>query len=412
MLVIRLQTPNDPEPAWALLDSAQAGDWTHGSWETLLPFTHNQTVLLLIPSREVLLTHISLNTRNPRQLQQAIPYALEEVLVDDPETQHIVWQTRPSSDPDPNRIEVAVIARERLRTWVSALQARHLRAHMVLPDLFALPWETGTITLWQQGGQLWLRTGELTGSASTAGALPLLLDSLLANPPADTESGEATPLRIRLHSDQPDAAWLHDPRLSIEPELHPEQLFASSLQPALKLNLLQGLVDENSSHLHQQWQRWRLAAGLAAFSAALALGLYALGNYRLQQQLNALDTANLSLFAEVFPHSQVPDPRELKGRLASELQGLKKKGAKASDTASPLALLSGLANSLAGAQGVQIEDIHTQADTLTVALQSKDLPPIENLKKTLETALGKPVALKSSRTDDAVKASLTLGGST
>ncbi len=124
MLVIRLQTPNDPDPAWAVLDNKPA-DWRHGSWETLLPAARGQDVVLLIPSREVLLTQTSVNTRNQRQLQQAVPFALEDSIADDLDNQHIVWQTR----PDSSLVDVAIIRRERLREWVSALQDHQLRAH-------------------------------------------------------------------------------------------------------------------------------------------------------------------------------------------------------------------------------------------------------------------------------------------
>ncbi len=157
-------------------------------------------------------------------------------------------------------------------------------------------------------------------------ALPLLLDSLT--------SGQTSPVRLRLYSDQA-AAWAADTRFSIIPETQSEQLLPTSLQPALKLNLLNGLPDENRAQLRQQWQRWRLAAGLAAAAALFTLGIYGVESYRLQQQLDAVDAQNLQLFAELFPEVSDVDPRGLKSRLASELARVRGKG----DTAScqPLA---------------------------------------------------------------------------
>ncbi|MGB3918807.1 hypothetical protein J9253_20090 [Thiothrix litoralis] len=395
MLVIRLQTPNDPDPAWAVLTNKPA-DWQHGSWEKLLPAARGQDVVLLIPGREVLLTQTSVNTRNQKQLQQAVPFALEDSIADDLDNQHIVWQTQANSA----LVDVAIISRARLREWVNALQIHQLRTTSILPDLFALPWETDT-TLWQQGEHIWVRTGELSGYTSSDAALPLLLDSLAA--------GKTDPIPLRLYSDQTDK-WTTDTRFVITPETQAEQLLPASLQPALKLNLLNGLQDENRAQLHQQWQRWRLAAGLAAASALLTVGIYGVESYHLQQQLDAVDAQNLQLFAELFPGVSDVDPRGLKSRLASELARVRGKGSTAGASTSPLPQLSAFAAAMGKAGELTVEDIRAQSGTLTLNLQAKNQQAIETLRDTLEKALGNPVELQSSRTADSVKATLTLGG--
>ncbi len=396
MLVIRLQSPNDPDPAWAVLTNKPA-DWQHGSWEKLLPAARGQDVVLLIPSRDVLLTQTSVNTRNQRQLQQAVPFALEDSIADDLDTQHIVWQTQATS----SLVDVAIIRRERLREWVNALQTHQLRATSILPDLFALPWDAEATTLWEQGEHIWVRNGELSGYASSHAALPLLLDSLA--------SGKTEPLPLRLYSDQADK-WSADTRFAIVPETQAEQLLPSSLQPAFKLNLLNGLQSENNAHLRQHWQRWRLAAGLAAASALLGVGLYGVESYRLQQQLDTVDAQNQQLFTELFPGVSDVDPRGLKSRLASELARVRGKGSTAGATTSPLPHLASFAAAMGTAGDLTVEDIRTQSGTLTLNLQAKNQQAIETLRDTLEKSLGNPVELQSSRTADSVKATLTLGG--
>lgn len=395
MLVIRLQTPNDPEPAWANLGN-KAADWTHGSWEALPPLARGQELALLIPSREVLLTQTSVNTRNQRQLQQAIPFALEDSIADDLEDQHIVWQARPGTA----LVDVAIIRRDRLRAWVKALQERQLRPTYILPDLFALPWEDGATTLWRQGDNAWVRTGLLSGYASNVRALPLLLNGMV--------DGKTEPLRLRLYSDTTET-WAADPRFSILPETQPEQLLPTSLQPTLKLNLLNGLEDENRTQWRQQWRRWRLPAGLAAMAALLAIGIYGFENHRLQQQLDTLDAANLQLFTELFPSATDVDPRGLKNRLASELARVNGKDA-AAGSPSHLPQLASFAAALNQTGGLTVEDIRAQSGSLTINLQAKNQQSIENLRETLEKSLGNPVELQSSRTADSVKATLTLGG--
>lgn len=396
MLVIRLQTPTDPEPIWAIAGK-QPAEWTHGTWERLLPLAHarGQDLVVLLPSRDVLLTHVDVKTRNQRQMQQAVPFALEDSIAAELEEQHIVWQAR----PDSSIVDVAVIRRERLREWLTALRAKQLQPKIILPDVFALPWQADTITLWQQGNHVWLRTGLLSGYSTTANALPLVL--------ANLSSGNSAAVPLRLYSDQTDA-WQQDPRFSIQPETQAEHLLASSLQPALKLNLLNGWQDDTNNALRQHWQRWKRAAALAISAGLLGIGIYAVESYRLQQQLTALDETNLQLFSELFPEATNVDPRSLKSRLASELARIGGQQANP-NKASILEKLTTFAQALTQTGGVSIDEIRAQERTLIINLQAQNQQAIDSLRDHLEKTLGNPVELQSSRTANSVKATLTLG---
>ena len=351
---------------------------------------------MLIPGREVLLTHTTINTRNQRQLQQAVPFALEDALADDTENLHTVWQIR----RDSNQIDAAIIERERLRHWITALQRRKLRAHAILPDVFALPYEPETLTLWQQGEHVWLRTGDLSGFTCHNATLPLMLEGLRAS--------NTTPLRLRLYADQA-TPWAENTAFEVIPELHPEQLLASSLQTAMPLNLLRGWQDENKAQLQQQLKRWRMAAILAGVTLSLGATWYGVNTYRLQQQLNQLDASNQQLFGELFPETGEIDPRGLKGRLESELIALRKNAGQ-TGAADPLQPLATFAAAFTNSPGLNVEEIRSNAGELVISLQTKDQQAIDTLRSHLETALGKAVELKSSRSADTIKANLTLGG--
>lgn len=394
MLVLRLQTPTDAEPAWAVVNGNQPADWQHGSWATLLPLTRGQTVVLLIPSRYVLLTRTNINTRNQKQLKQALPYALEDALADDPEEQHIVWQAQ----ADSAQVDVAIINRAQLRLWIQALKAQQITVDSVLPDVFALPWEPDTVTLWQQGEQAWVRTGWLSGFGVSSHALPLIVPRL---------QHAEEPTTLRLFSDQ-DTTWAQTPAFTITAETQAEQLQLANLEPALKLNLLNGLAAEGNQQFQQQWRRWRVAAGLLIACSLLAAGLYSTESLKLQRQLDQLDAENLQLFTELFPDSGTVDPRSLKNRVASELAALKGKGTGNTGN-SPLAQLTVLASALSSSQGVEITEIRSQNASLAIELRAPDQQAIEDLRENLESTLGNPVEMQSSRTADSVKANLTLG---
>jgi type II secretion system protein L len=394
MLVIRLQHPDDTEPAWALFKTNTTADWSHGEWAQVLALAAGQQVVVLIPSREVLLTHTTINAQNHKQLKQALPYALEDLLIPDLETQHIAWQAVGTN----NQVNVAIIQQARLREWLAACQARQLRPYAILPDVFALPWVADSVTLWQQGVVIWLRTGELSGYAATASSLPLMLHSLIS------ERSEALPLRLYMEQEH---TLAEDVRFVIEPETQAETLSLSNLQPALGLNLLKGLQDENRAQLKQQWQRWKVVASLAALAAALGLAFVGLDVYHLRQELAQLDAQNLQLYQTLFPESPPPEARELKSRVDSDLMRVSN-GASGGGN-SPLASMAHFASAMQDVPNLKIIEISSNAGTLTIKVQTQEQQAIESLRANLEQNSTIPVSIQSSNNAGQVEATINLG---
>lgn len=394
MLVIRLQHPDDAEPAWALFKTNTSAEWAHGEWSQVLPLAAGQQVVVLIPSREVLLTQTSINAQNQKQLKQALPYALEDGLIQELETQHIAWQTQAQS----SQVNVAIIEQARLREWLAACLARQIRPYAILPDVFALPWTNDSVTLWQQGDAIWLRTGELSGYAATETSLPLMLHSLI--------DGRSEPLPLRLYMEQ-ENTLADDTRFLIEPETQAEVLNLSSLQPSLGLNLLKGLQAENRAQLKQQWQRWKLVASLALLTAMLGLAFIGLDVYRLKQELAQLDTQNTQLYQELFPNSPAPDARELKSRLDSDLMRVNNGATGGAN--SPLASMAHFATAMQGVPNVKIMEINSSAGTLTIKVQTQEQQAIETLRANLEQNPAIPVSIQSSNNAGQVEATINLG---
>ena len=394
MLVIRLQHPDDTEPAWALFKTNTTADWAHGEWSQVLPLTAGQQVVVLIPSRDVLLSQTSINAQNQKQLKQALPYALEDGLIQDLETQHIAWQVQAQS----SQVNVAVIAQARLREWRAACLARQIRPYAILPDVFALPWTQAGVTLWQQGDSIWLRTGELSGYAATPSSLALMLYSLI--------DGRTEPLPLRLYMEQ-EHTLADDARFVIEPETQAETLSLSSIQPCLGLNLLKGLQDENRAQLKQHWQCWKLVASLAVITALLGLAFVGLDVYRLRQDLAQLDTQNLQLYQELFPDSPAPDARELKSRVDSDLMRVNNGATGGAN--SPLASMAHFATAMQGIPNLKIMEMNASAGILTIKVQTQEQQAIETLRANLEQNPAIPVSIQSSNEAGQVEATINLG---
>lgn len=394
MLILRLQTPDDTEFAYAKLEGhAASAEWRQGSWAQVSKINANQPIVLLIPSADVLLTRTLLVTSNTRQLKQALPYALEESLVGEVEDQHFVWQAE-----DANMLAVAVIERSRLKAWLQTLKQHKLRAKAILPDVFALPWVVSMPTIWQKDGQAWVRTGAYSGFSCPAMSLPLLVNSLF-------EAEDQAP-KVQLYTDQA-TDWQE--RLTIIPEPQANHLLQASLQAGMALNLLNGYQDESVSNFNRNWRRWKVAASLAFFCAAVWGGIQGMDIWRTAQQVQAAEQQNLALFQEVFPTIKDIQPDAIRSRVKSELSLLAQANSPETDKISLLPYLTMIGKVFQQEQGLRVTEIRARDGRLSVVFETADLNAIQRIGQGLTKLLGREILVKSTQANNIVRGEVTLG---
>ncbi|CAA6810569.1 MAG: Type II secretion system protein L, partial [uncultured Thiotrichaceae bacterium] len=234
MLIIHLQNPDDHEFSYVNLSGNKAsGAWKRGNWGEVSRMAQRDDVILLIPTRDILLINTTLTTTNSRHLKQALPYALEENLVEDPALQHFVWQARKDA---PNVLDVAVIARETLKNWMALLKKHRIKARAILPDVFALPIaedEHAVPTFVQHSGQVLVRTGPMSGFSCSASAMPLIIDGLFPEKDTsksiegDAEVADENLREVWLSTDEP-ADWQQSLTVLREPQS--DMLLSESIQ--------------------------------------------------------------------------------------------------------------------------------------------------------------------------------------
>src|SRR5690606_22994241 len=83
-------------------------------------------------------TEVKLAARNRAQLLQAVPYAVEDLLLDPVEDLHFA-AVRAEADS----VGVAVVARRTLRGWLERLAADGIEPDLLVPESLALPFSPG-----------------------------------------------------------------------------------------------------------------------------------------------------------------------------------------------------------------------------------------------------------------------------
>lgn len=393
MLILRLQTPDDTEFACALLaDKAYEADWSLASWDKIKPLLSGQQVVVLIPSSDVLLTQTTLSTRNARQLKQALPFALEDGIAGDLDSQHYVWQ---ADTDNKEQLHVAVMDKARLQVWQETLQEQGVKATMLLPDVFALPWQEGSLAVWQQGGQTWVRNGRYAGFTCPDDAFPFVVEQL------DMSNSEQ---RLYFYSDSAAHTKLNINQV----ESDPDTLLRESLESAAGFNLLANFQTEAQSMVSAGWRRWRVAAVVALLALGLLVGIKGMEVQQLRTKLAQVEQQNIDTFRELFPEVNNINPRSIRSRARSEMSSLQRGKPGQSEQQSPLPRLAVLAKAFAAKNKLNIKEVRVRNNKMIIRFESPDLATLDQLEQVLSEATGDTVSIRSTRTAKNVNAQLTL----
>jgi general secretion pathway protein L len=254
------------------------------------------------PAGDTVLTTATLPTRSPRKIVQALPFALEDRLLGDPETLHFAY--RVESD---GSLSVAVTARDRLRRWEDALAQAGIKPVTLCPATLLVPWALDCWSLAFAEDEVLVRTGNASGFVaplSQATPPPLLAAAL-----EDAARVQKTPDYLVVFNaplDFPDESW--GAQLKVPVRIEQASVWDKQDDPSAPLNLLQGQFE----------QKGQISDSLRPyFPAAVMLLIWMLGNigidlsdwWKLRRQHQEYAREMTSLLLTSFPETKtVLDP--------------------------------------------------------------------------------------------------------
>jgi general secretion pathway protein L len=350
------------------------------------------------PGTDTLLTTAVLPTSARSKILQALPFALEEQLLGEPESMHYAY--RPLGD---NRLAVAVTARERVKTWLEGLAQAGLRPSSLCPVTLAVPLEPSaeepalvadSWSLAFSADEIWLRSGPFSGFAWVAAdgrPSAILLTALqearakvqapkqlnIFNPPSDYDAESwsaalALPVII-----QPQDIWECIPRLgSPSPPLdYPRGQFPP-------LNLLQSEF-ASAGQLRQLGGALRPAGILFSVWLAGSL-LFNVGEWWQLSRANKAQHAEMTaLFRKSFPDAKVVVDPAL--QMQRNLAGLQARSG-VPTAGDLLPLLARVAPVLQTNPQSQLQAVHYADSAITLDLTLPSFQILDNLKNALNVA--------------------------
>lgn len=335
---------------------------------SILTITKDKQTYCLVQMRDCLITHVSLKTKNQKDLIAAIPYALEEQLAQSVEELHFTTTEALENGVRP----VLVIAHNKL---VECIGNTVEDVDVIIPDVLALPIKDAAWTIAMDGNRALVRSGLYDGFECNIEQLgqQLMLHKILEEKPVAVdlcifglidlpEFPEDIRELVKVHRYKiPFKEWLGD-QLSVVPGLN-----LLSGQYAIKN------ADANNIKL------WLPAIILFLIAITYHYGYSFYKVTQLENEITDIDKSSRELFSQTFPETK----RIVNPRVQAE-QNLKSLSANSSRSHSGFFdLFIETMSTVREFPEMQVLGFNWKQDNLQLQLNAPSVTVVEQLEKSL-----------------------------
>ncbi|MDB6062862.1 MAG: type secretion system protein GspL [Verrucomicrobiaceae bacterium] len=344
-------------------------------------FTGGET-LVLVPGELVLLTSVRIPSRQLRQIKQALPYMVEELIADNIEDVHLALPDgAPAAD---TALPVAVVHHHLLINWLDQLYQHGIKPSWMCPDTLAAPWREHGRSFFVSGERVLYRDHLHGAQVFFLPQIETYLTMLKSQ--LSFEEIGALP-RYQVNAGRDDAAGLIKLREALDAqfdveinethytETAGEVLAANALRHRDDLiNLLQGGYRVQRQTGAVAWRRTLVAASIGVL---IYCGISAASGLWFSWCAKQVEEQTFSFYRELFPQERrVVSPKK---QMQAHLRG------PASDASSALPLLAKTALGLRN-NSVQLDEIRytQQRNDLQLQLRTPTMEVLDKIKQQLD----------------------------
>lgn len=313
--------------------------------------TDDKDVYVIVPAQDVLLTQATLPKLSRQRLLQALPFALEEQLIDDVDTLHFAIGEQQSD----GNLSVAIISRQKITAWLENLAALGIAPRALIPAIFLLPYMPSHWQINTDHHHCLVRTGKFSGFACELDNLEILLELKLNEEP---EKGTLNLIRTHLSEQQllerSTGEWLSSPWI----------------------NLLQGSYQAKPPSTKTK-KIWQYAAYLAIACVTIGFFNHLVSFFMLNRQANKIEAEINQIYMRNFPQAKsIVAPRERMEDKIRKLAGQAHKN-------NLLALLGELGKGLSEAPGIRIQNMDFREQQLTLEVTAATFDNLDAFTRSL-----------------------------
>ena len=353
-------------------------------------------VYVYVPGHEVTLSEVLLPDTSKKQLLNALPFALEDSLIDDVDDLHCALGPK----LDSGRYLAAITNKQKIQTWLDLLKNNGIRAHSLIPEYFLSPFEEHNWSIFCEGHTSLIRTSLDQGFSCASHNLIFFLNHLLAISDELPEcirfyccQGLDESIRSELNANLPEDCeleFLDAPKNLLRMLLHTEH-------ETSHINLLQGhYAPENQ--LKARLAPWKPVAVLAVIWFMMVIAFDITEYYQLQHKNAQLSEKMVTTFRQTFPEVKRVRKHQVVNLMRQHLAKLK--GSNQTQGASFEEILATIGPIAQQTQKLSIEHIRYQQGRLEMVLELPDLQSLESFKQTLSDKTPWQIDLKTASASD------------
>jgi general secretion pathway protein L len=344
----------------------------HGALVDVAESIVGSRVVVIVPGEDVLLCGASVPGQKRRLLAQALPYVLEEQLVDDVEELHFAI-----GKVEDDKAAVAVVRHDVISAWLEQLRDAGIEPYALVPETLVLPLDENQWSLLCQSERCLLRTGPQAGLAMDKDNASALLSLCLS----EAESSDAKLQSIKVYDIAEAAPDLSGLDIELQQQVEtmpPLNLMASVYDENQVINLLQGQYSRRG-RVSQYWRPWRVAASMVAVWLIMQVVVSVMDYQRLNSDQQTLQTEIIAAYKQAFPEARnIPNPRVQMERALKSLRGGGSAGAGGFSE-----LLTQVGKQFKDASNIKLQRVSYKDGLLDVGFLIDDLQQLDQLKQKL-----------------------------
>jgi general secretion pathway protein L len=360
-------------------------------------------VAVLVSAADVLTLEVELPARAGQRAAALAPFALEEQLAADIESQHFAV----GRVGEAGRTPVAVVSRALLEQWLAQLTAAGIQPELMCADATLLPRVPGHSVALLEGDTLAVLRGDTQDMPVSIAAPPGGFAGAMAVACGGDMAGtqlllHATPLEWQRRSAEVEAARAQLASLKVQ-LLNSGALpwLAAQLQSAAPVNLLQGPYGQRKS-LAAGWGRWRVAAALAGALVVLHLASQGFALWRLNRTAQELDSGIAAIAGPEWSGGTGSVRQRLEQRLLLAQSQSGQSGL--------LPALQVLAQALGGVPGARLEALNFHDGALQLKVRAADAQSLDRINRALRAAGWQADLVSGAAAGDAYEGNIQLRG--
>ena len=362
----------DTTVRWVLLtDEDEAANHGNIKLSNVASLIQDRKVVILLPVEDFFITTVTVQTKNRKQLEKAVPYALEDDLAEDIEELHFALGERNSAGDIP----VMVIAKAKLDHIIEVLNNVNILPDFISADIFGLKWTDKQWIACIEDQHVIARTGQSGGFACESGDFKDFIQ--IAG-----EDHEFVPEIIEVFR-HPDEDMLEITQVSnvyVHDNWEPTA-YIQGFDLDKSINLLQGPYAK-ADKTHKTIRPWKIAAALAAIWVGLSMTQVGIEYWKLNGVNEKLNADIEQVFRRTFP--EIKNVVNARVQMEQRIKELSRTGNEAKG-ADFLKLLHHSGYELNKDKNTAINALQYNGNELSLEIRAGDVQVLESVKTKLQS---------------------------